>query len=296
MYVITGATGNTGKHIAENLLAAGKNVKVIGRSADRLSGLVDKGAQAAVGDLADAAFLTEAFRGAEAVYLMIPPKWDVTDWRAYQRTVIDAYVQALRAGGVKKAVVLSSQGAHLLEGAGPVSGLAELEQALKQLPGLDTRSLRPGFFMENFYGNVDLIKQAGIFGYTLQPDLKLPIVHTRDIAEVATRRLLNLDFSGHSHEFIAGSADRTMAEAAVVLGKAIGKPELAYVPFEQDAARNGMIQAGLPETIADGYLELFDSLNRGGYQDGYIRTPEVTTPTSLEWFAENEFKHAFGAN
>lgn len=296
MYVITGATGNTGKRIAENLLAAGKSVKVIGRSAERLAALVEKGAVPATGDLADANFLAEAFQGATAVYLLIPPKWDVSDWRAYQRTLIDAYVQALKASGVKKAVLLSSQGAHLLEGAGPISGLGEFEQAVRQVPGLDSLSLRAGFFMENLYANIGLIKQAGIFGYTLQPDFKLTVVHTRDIAEVATRRLLALDFSGHQHEFVAGPADVPMTEIAGILGAAIGKSDLAYVSFERDAARAGMLQAGLPEPIVDGYLEMFDAMRFLDFQAGFARTSGAATPTSLEWFAENEFKYAFAAN
>ncbi|GAB4497459.1 MAG: hypothetical protein OHK0019_31120 [Saprospiraceae bacterium] len=95
-YVITGATGNTGRIVAENLLAAGQSVTVIGRDANKLAPLIAKGATPAIGDLADADFLTKTFDGATAVYLMIPPKWDVTDWRAYQRTVSDAYIQALK--------------------------------------------------------------------------------------------------------------------------------------------------------------------------------------------------------
>lgn len=295
-YVITGASGHTGHIIAENLLAAGHSVTVIGRSAEKLSPLVAKGAVAAVGDLADAAFLGSTFAGADAVYLMIPPKWDVTDWRAYQRSVTDAFISALKTGGVKKAVVLSSMGAHMLDGAGPVSGLAELEQDLRTVPGLDAFSLRAGFFMENFYTNIGLIKQAGIFGYILRPDVRMPIVHTRDIAEVATRHLLDLGFTGHTYEFVGGTADLTMQEAAEKLGKAIGKPDLRYVQFPAPDAKAGMMQAGLPETIADGYNELFGALNLGEYQKGYERTPAVTTPTSLEWFAENEFKPAFLAN
>jgi uncharacterized protein YbjT (DUF2867 family) len=295
MYVITGATGHTGKLVAEHLLAAGKPVRAIGRSAEKLNDLVAKGAEPSVGDLADATFLTNAFKGATAVYLMVPPKWDVTDWRAFIRTVVQAYAAALEAAGVKKVVLLSSQGAHLLNGAGPVSGLAELEVALHGIDGLSSLSLRPGYFMENLYGTVDFIRQAGIFGYSLKAGTKLPMVHTRDIAAVATQKLIDLNFSGHTHQFIGGAADLSMNEAAAILGPAIGKPDLHYVEFDAASAKAGMLQAGLAETIADGYNEMFNAINSGIYQEGYVRTPEVTTPTTLQWFAENEFKYAFGA-
>lgn len=296
MYVITGATGHTGKLITENLLAAGLPVRTIGRNAEKLTELAAQGATPAVGDLMDVAFLTEAFQGATAVYLMIPPKWDVTNWRAFQRAQTDIFTHALRAAGVKKVVLLSSQGAHLLDGAGPVSGLAELEQALRSIEGLDVRALRAGYFMENLYASVGMIQQAGINGSSLRGDVRFPVVHTRDIAAVATQRLLDLNFTGHSHEFVAGAADLTMVELTATVGRAIGKPDLPYVEFTPSDAKAGMVQAGLPETIASGYVELFDALNKGTYQEGYERTAANTTPTSLEWFVEHELKHAFSKN
>ena len=73
MYVITGATGHTGKRISENLLAAWKPVKVISRSADKGADLVSQGAVAAVSNLSDAACLTNALQGSTAVALLIPP-------------------------------------------------------------------------------------------------------------------------------------------------------------------------------------------------------------------------------
>jgi uncharacterized protein YbjT (DUF2867 family) len=293
MYVITAATGNTGKLIAKNLLEAGKPVKVIGRSAERLAELTALGAVPAVGDLSDTNFLTQTFEGATAVYLVIPPKMDATDWTAYQRSVSNAFVDALKISKVQKAVVLSSLGAHLPEGAGPVSRLGELEHALQSVPNLDVLNLRPGFFMENFFGQADLIRHAGIIGYNLKADVPMPLTHTRDIAEVATRHLLKLDFQGQTHEDIGGAADLTMAQVAEVLGKSIGKPDLTYVAFENEAARAGMVQNGLPQTIADGYVELFDAINNGEYLNEYKRTPQNTSPTTLEWFAENQFKYAF---
>lgn len=292
MYVITGATGHTGKRISENLLAAGKSVKVIGRSAEKLADLVAKGAVAAVGDLADTALLTEAFTGAEAVYLMIPPKWDVTDWRAYQRELINAYIPALKAAKVSKVVLLSSIGAHLLEGVGPVSGIGELEQALRQVEGLDVLALRPGYFMENLFSSVDMIKHAGIHGSILEADRPVTMVHTSDIAKVATERLLDLSFTGHSHEFISGD-NPSFQKTTQIIGQAIGKPELPYIQFSPADAKAGMMQAGLPETIADGYVEMQVAMNGPDFSAGYVQTANLKDPVTLAWFVENELKSAF---
>lgn len=296
MYIITGATGNTGKEITEGLLKAGKAVTVIGRSAERLQPLTAQGAIAAVGDLEDTAFLTKTFAGATAVYVVIPPKWDLTtDWRTYQRVISTSITNAIREAGVHKVVVLSSNGAHLPTGAGPVTGLYELEQMLQAVPNLDILTLRAGYFMQNLFASMGMMKHMGIFGYSLGGDVKTPLVHTRDIAEVAIKYLLSLDFQGFKPVFVSGAADLSMNEAAQILGKAIGNLALAYVAFPYADAKAGMMQNGIPETIADGYNELFKSLNDGLYLNDYKRDTASTTSTSLHWFAENEFVHAYNA-
>jgi uncharacterized protein YbjT (DUF2867 family) len=293
MYVITGATGNTGNRVAENLLKEGKKVRAIGRDAHRLANLASKGAEIAIGDLEDVAFLTKSFEGATAVYALVPPKWDLQeDWRTFQRRISTALTEAITKAHVKNVVVLSSNGAQLSEGAGPVTGVYEFEQMLKKVPDLNILSLRAGYFMQNLFGQIGMIQHAGIMGYSLKADLQLPIVHTNDIADVATKHLLSLDFKGFQSVFVSGQRDLSMNEVAQVLGTAIGKPELKYITFSDADAKAGMLQAGIPETIADGYTELFDSLNKGTYLNDYKRTPESTTPTSIEDFAK-EFAGAF---
>jgi uncharacterized protein YbjT (DUF2867 family) len=73
IYVILGASGNTGSIVANFLLSKGKKVRVVGRDAGRLQRFVDKGAEAFTADMSDAAALAKAFSGARAAYLMLPP-------------------------------------------------------------------------------------------------------------------------------------------------------------------------------------------------------------------------------
>ncbi|MCU0446428.1 MAG: NmrA family NAD(P)-binding protein [Microscillaceae bacterium] len=293
MYVITGATGNTGQRIAQSLLQAGKEVLAIGRDEKKLENLKSQGAKIAIGDLEDAAFLAQAFSGATAVYALVPPKWDLQEeWRSYQRRVATAIATAIENAGVENVVVLSSNGAHLPSGAGPVSGLYEFEQQLKAIAGLNILSLRAGYFMQNLYGAIGMVKGMGAFGYSLRADVKTPVVHTNDIADVATQHLLALDFEGFKSVFVPGQRDLTMPEIAQVLGKAIGKPDLQYIQFSDAEATAGMIEAGIPKTIAEGYTELFACLNSGEYLNDFVRTPENTNPTSIEDFAQ-EFAVAY---
>ncbi len=128
MYVITGASGNTGKVIANALLDAGKKVRVLGRDAEKVKELTDKGAEAAIGNLDDVDFLTNTMTGATAVYAMIPPNFTTDNYRGYQNQVADAQIEAAKNAGVKYVVKLSSVGAHLKEKAGVVQGLADMEK------------------------------------------------------------------------------------------------------------------------------------------------------------------------
>jgi len=89
---------------------------------------------------------------------------------------------------------LSSYGAHVLKGTGPVTGLHSSEQKLNAVGGLNVLHLRAAYFMENNLAAIGMIREMGIFGYALLPELKLPMMTTRDVGDYAARRVLDLDF------------------------------------------------------------------------------------------------------
>lgn len=185
MYVITGATGHTGTRIAEALLAKGKQVRVVGRSAERLQGLAERGAESFAASLDDVGAMTRAVRGAGAAYLLIPPSYGEPDFRGYQNRVGQALAEAVSAAGISYVVNLSSVGAHLAERVGPIKGLHDQEERLNRLVGVNVLYLRPASFMENVLFNINLIKQAGINGTPLRADLAIPMIATQDIAPPA---------------------------------------------------------------------------------------------------------------
>lgn len=294
MYVITGATGNTGKRIATQLLAAGKKVRVVVRNADKAKDLAAQGAELAVGDVGNAAFLAQAFQGAKAVYLLIPPKLDAVDFPAYQATMGEAQVKALREARVPYVVHLSSMGAHTPVGTGPVAGLFWQERLLNRLPDTHVLHLRPSYFMENFLANIPMIKHQGIIGGTNRPDTKMFFIATSDIADYAAKRLLALDFTGKEVQELIGSRDSSPQEMATVLGTAIGKPDLKWVTFPEEGFKAALMGFGISESVANGYVEMgrfFDS----GKGDVIPRNAENTTPTSPEKFAETVFKAVYNA-
>jgi uncharacterized protein YbjT (DUF2867 family) len=293
MYVVTGATGNTGRVVANRLLDQRKKVRVIGRSAERLQSFVARGAEAFVADINDEAALTKAFTGAEGVYAMIPPSATSQDYRGEQRRAAGALAGALEQSGVKHAVVLSSVGADKQAGTGPVAGLHELEEILNRIAGLNVVHLRAGYFMENTLGQAAAIHAMGKSGGPLRGDLKLPMIAARDIGNVAAELLTALDFSGKQTRELLGQRDLSMDEATAIIGKAIEKPDLKYVQLPGEQMQPIFIQMGMSQNVASLILEMAEALNSGHMRALEQRSQRNTTSTSFETFVQEEFLPVF---
>jgi len=293
MYVITGATGNTGKIVAEKLLAAGQKVRVVGRSAEKLQPFVAKGAEAFAGSVEDAAAMTRAFTGAQAVYAMIPPNMTPKDYRAEQERISDALAAAIEKAGVPYAVALSSFGADKPAKTGPIAGLHSLEEKLNKIAALNVLYLRAGYFMENLLPQVGVVRSMGMLAGPLKGDVALPMIATRDIGDYAAAALAKLSFSGKQTRELQGARDVTMKEAASILGAAIGKPGLSYTHAPAMMLKPAMMAMGISSNMVDLILEMSDAINSGAVAALEKRGPENTTPTTLEWFAANVFAPAF---
>ena len=288
MYVIMGASGNTGKPLAMALLKAGKKVRVLSRTEDKVKELKAQGAEVMVGESSDVSYLTKAFTGATAVYAMIPPNFAATDFTDYQKKFADAVAEAVKKCNVKYVVSLSSVGTHLEEHSGVVFGLRYMEQKLDAISGLNTLHLRPTYFMENTLGQVGVIKQMGVMGSPVKADLKLSMIATKDIADYAFKRLNSLNFSGKNVQYLLGQRDLTYNEVASVFGKAIGKPDLKYNEFPAAAFKQALMLMGTSENLADNMNRFIDHLNKGKVLEDAKRDAGSTTSTSIE-----EFAHTF---
>jgi uncharacterized protein YbjT (DUF2867 family) len=289
IYVILGASGNTGSIITDSLLSKGKKVRVVGRDAGRLQRFVRQGAEAFTGDMSDAAALTKAFSGARAAYLLLPP---ITS-REDQERESDAIAKAATESGLPYAVYLSSYGAHVPEGTGPVTGLHSSEQKLNAISGLNVLHLRAAYFMENNLAAISMIQEMGIFGHALLPDLKMPLIATRDVGNYAAQRLLDLDFSGKQTRELLGERDLSMAEATAIIARGIGRPDLHYVQFPYDQVQQVLEQMGMSPKKAAVYIEMFKAINVGVLAAQEPRSRENTTPTSFEEFVQDVFAPAY---
>jgi uncharacterized protein YbjT (DUF2867 family) len=265
---LTGSLGNISKPLAIQLIAAGHQVTVISSSADKKARIESLGAIPAIGTITDTDFLTAAFSGADAVYTMVPPDLAAPDLLQYFTSTGKNYAAAIRRSGVQRVVHLSSMGAHLDPGPGPIGGAREVEAILNGLEGVSVKYLRAPFFFINFYNNIDMIRHMGILGSNYPAQTKLVLVHPEDLAAAAAEEIQS-GFTGKSIRYVV-SDERSSGEVASVLGNAVGKPELPWVAFSDEEALQGIIQGGMPESIAKLLVEVGVAVRSGKVWEDYM--------------------------
>lgn len=285
MIAVMGATGHVGGKVTNTLLDAGEQVRALGRSEERLAALARAGAETAVGDAGDAGFLTRAFRGADAVLVLLPSDLEAPDYRASQDRLGATIVSAIRDSAVRSVVAISSLGAELADGTGPIATLYDFEHHLRQLEHVDVLILRPAYFFENFEESLGLIKHEGIHANGVDPDVAVPMIATRDIAAVAAEALRTRTWHGTVVRELTGPRDLTFAEATRILGNRLGKADLPYVRMSYDDLTATYTQLGFSPDVARTYVGLVRALNDGIVTPVDGRTA-TTTPTRFEDFVD----------
>lgn len=259
MFVITGATGHTGSVVAGTLIERGKKVRVVVRDEKKGEAWRRRGAEVAVAQMTDAEALARAFAGAEGVYLMVAPNLASKSVLADQKQVVDAYAEAVSRARPRHVVLLSSIGADLARGNGPIQTLHYAEEALgKQAP---LTAVRAAYFMENWGGVVPLAKAQGILPSMLRPDRKHAMVATADIGRVAAEALL----AGPSQRGVielAGPEDYAPGDVVETLAGILGKP-VQKIDVPAEGIVPALEQAGFTHELAELFREMNTALNRG---------------------------------
>ena len=286
---ITGSLGNISKPLAELLINNGHEVTIISSDPKKINNIEALGAKAAIGSVSDVAFLTNAFKGADAIYTMVPPNWAATNYRQYIKETGNNLQEAIKASGVKKVVNLSSIGAHLSEGTGPIAGMHDVEQTLNTLDGVAIKHLRAGFFYINFFFDIGTIRHMGVMGNNYGSNAKMVLVHPNDIAIAAAQELQG-SFEGKSYRYVV-SEERAIADIVKVLGTAINKPDLPWMQFSDEETYAGMTSAGMSAAIASTYVEMGTAIKSGIlFEDFEAHKPQVWGKIKL-----NDFAHEFAA-
>jgi uncharacterized protein YbjT (DUF2867 family) len=276
MYVIAGVTGNVGSVVASELLAQGEKIKAIVRDANRGAIWRERGAEIAVGSVGEQTFLAKALVGAAGFFALLPPDNRVggEDFYAAQRRTADAIAAAVKESAVPHVVMLSSLGADLAEGTGPIKGLHYLENALRKT-GTKLTAIRACYFQENISGIIPAARQAGIYpNFLPSADTAIPMIATRDIGRLAA----SLSRSPPQRSEIVDLVGPTYSarQLSQKLGAALGKP-LQILDIPAGGHVEAMTQAGLPHAIAEVYAELYAAIGTGLITPRGDRTVTGTT-------------------
>src|SRR5271170_4521580 len=184
VYLITGATGNIGSRVTDRLLARGERPRVFVRDAEKARARFHDRVDVVVGDLADAASLTRAMSGVDALFLVNSgPGLEVRD---------DAAAKVASVSGVKRLVKLSSADAAYQVGTGVWHAAGET--ALRAT-GIAFAFVRPTGFMDNALFWARSIKAEGVVR-SATGDGKIPFIHSDDIADVAAKALTTPEHEG----------------------------------------------------------------------------------------------------
>jgi uncharacterized protein YbjT (DUF2867 family) len=260
MFLVAGATGHVGSIVVERLLEARKRVRVIVRSAEKGERWAARGAELAVGDLADATFLTSALRGAEAFFTLIPPDFGVPDVFAAQRRYADAGAAAVAASRVPHVVLLSSLGAEIPDGTGPIKGLHYFEKRLRET-GTKLTAVRGAYFQENAALALGAARGAGIYpNFGEREDYAIEMIATKDLGEVVASVLIDPPPTSQVVDVVGPTY--SARDVASALGDVIGR-KLKIVNIPQTEWVPTLLHAGLPPSAANTMAEMYGAIGKG---------------------------------
>jgi uncharacterized protein YbjT (DUF2867 family) len=275
-FVVAGVSGKTGSVVAETLLTRRENVRVVVRRASEAAPWAARGAEVAIADLEDAHSVARALSGASGAYLLIPPSFTASSLREHQTHVARSLAAAAAESGIGHVVFLSGFAAHRDSGSGPLAGLHDAERLLGAVPGLRLSSIRAGYFYENVFPVLNVVKDDGVLPSFFPRDLPVPMVGTRDIGLLATELLLDAT----SRDIVELGAGLRHAELARMLGELLGKP-VRVEEIALDAIAPTIAGFGFNADLTNAYVELITGIRSGAlaFEGGHRR---VAPRTSLE--------------
>lgn len=276
--VLAGSLGHITRPLAMGLIKEGQQVTIISSSPERQKEIEALGAVAAIGDINDAAFLSNAFSGAEVVYCMVPypdTKKTFQEVKLTYTGIAENYKTAVLQTGVKKMVILSSVGAHMASGNGLLEYAYAIEQAYSMLPeDISIKYMRPVSFYYNLLSFIPGIKSQGVIATSYGGDTKKPWVSPIDIATTTAAAILS-PFEGRTFQYIA-SEMLSCNEIAALIGTAIGKPELQWITVPDETVLNTFIKLGMEPSTAQAFTDMNIGIQNGSiYADYYKHPPEL---------------------
>lgn len=292
---LAGSLGHIGRPLTQELVQKGHSVTVISSNAERQKNIEAMEATAAIGAIEDIDFITTAFRGADAVFCMVPPAnyFDHNlDLLAYYKNLGNNYAQAITQSGVKKVVNLSSIGAHMKEGNGILQGTFYVESILNALPSdVAITHIRPTEFYYNLLPQVHSAKENGFIVSNIRGEVVNAWVSPTDIASVIAEEITS-PLAGHKVRYVV-SDELTYNALAKILGEAIGNSDLKWVTLADEQLTEDLKAAGMQPAIAEDMTEMYTAINSGLLYEHYNQhKPKKIGTVKMKDFAQ-DFAEAY---
>ena len=278
--LVTGATGNVGSQVIRELSARGANVRAFVRDPDQAAEKLGEGVELVRGDFSDAASVRRAMEGVDTVFLAC-----ANDPRQveYETRVIDAAGTA----GVRQIVKLSALGAEIGSPVAFWDWHGRIEEHLRA-SGIPSVVLRPGFSMSNLLGSAEQIRHAGSL-FVPAEGARVAMIDPRDVAAVAAVALTDEGHDGETYTLTGPEAitfDRVAEGLSAVAGR-----HVQFVPVPDEAARQALVETGMPEFVAGQIVAVFGVLRQGA-QDRTTDVVRAMTGREPRGFAEFIHEHA----
>lgn len=291
MIVVTAPTGAIGQQVLEHILESAEPVRVIARDPSRLPSPTRERVEIVQGSHGDADVVTKAFKGADAVFWLVPPNPHAESLEAAYLDFSRPACSAIAQHGVKRVVGVSAlgRGTAQAKNAGLVTVSLTMDDLIAST-GVNYRALTMPSFMDNLLRQVEPIKSRGMFFSPISGDRKSPTCATRDIAAVAAKLLLDPSWSGNGSAPVLGPEDLSFNKMSQIMSEVLGKPvRYQQTPFA--AFKTGFVERGMSDAMAQGMFDMYMAKDKG-LDNAEPRTPENTTPTSFRQWCEEVLKPA----
>lgn len=261
--LVTGATGNVGRHVVAGLASAGETVRAVSRTPSR----VPAGVEVAKGGIADVGGMLD---GVDRVFLVWP----------YTQTDEAASVVSALAARVSHVVFLSALG---VSDDSPLFH-ARIEKLVRD-SGLDWTFLRAGGFAANTLEWAEQVR-TGVVRW-VYGGAGRSLIHERDIADVAIAALTSGDHVGAAYD-LTGPETLTQVEQVRTLGAAVGR-DVRWEEMPVEEARAELLARGWdPEFLENGLAYWASLVDRPETVTGAVE--EITgkpARTYAQWAADH---------
>jgi uncharacterized protein YbjT (DUF2867 family) len=288
MIVITAPTSQIGSRLVDELLAANAPLRLVARDIGKVSEQVRERVELVEGSHGAPQVIDHALAGADAVFWLAPPPWQQTLEQAYLDFTRPA-AEAIRRHAVPRVVSITAlgRGTAWQDRAGTVTASLAMDDML-MASGAAFRGVAMPSFMENTARQIGVMMDKGQFFGPIDPDKKLRVTATRDMATAAARLLSEGEWQGQEDVPVLGPDDLSFNDQATVLSAIAGRP-IRYQQISYDQFKQQFLARGASESVAQGYVDMYRA-KEAGIDNVAARRPENTGATSFRQFCERVIK------